>query len=202
MSDKFEDMTFMGHKVIDMTKDGLLQVVKYQQWNISSLEGKAGNPPMIDAEVCEQKINPFPKVTGTPPMPKVKPPKPERCQCLNPDPRIGVITREIFCNRCMLSLPPRPDPLPRKEVISIQPGDVVVLRSPQMLSEKAADHIDKNMTIAFPNSKIVVLEGDMSLGVYREQVESKIPDCPDPPKPPPKRIVTEGKLPKREQVKE
>jgi hypothetical protein len=63
------------------------------------------------------------------------------------------------------------DSFPHKEVISIQPGDVIAISVPGALSEKACEHIKMSMAIAFPGSKSVILEEGMSLEVYREQVK-------------------------------
>jgi uncharacterized protein involved in propanediol utilization len=62
-------------------------------------------------------------------------------------------------------------PLPRKEVISIQPGDVIVLSSPTMLSESMAKMIEMKAQAQFPDNTILVLEDSMTMEVYREQVK-------------------------------
>jgi hypothetical protein len=84
---------------------------------------------------------------NTPPMPKVKDPKPEG----NP-------------------------PLPRKEVISIQPGDVIAVTSSEGTTEKNRNGAADLTHIAFPDNSILLLPNGMSLEVYREQ--DKDDKCP------------------------
>jgi hypothetical protein len=57
----------------------------------------------------------------------------------------------------------------RKEVISIQPGDVVVCKCTAPLTLKESDRIKIDLRRAFPNTKSVFLGESMSLEVYREQ---------------------------------
>jgi hypothetical protein len=63
----------------------------------------------------------------------------------------------------------KPIPLPRKEVISIQPGDVVVVLSPVGLCERAYDNISRSLSNSFPDNKAVILDEGMTMEVYREQ---------------------------------
>ena len=61
----------------------------------------------------------------------------------------------------------------RKEVISIQPGDVIVLMYKQPLTDKACNMIKDAMKPAFPDTKCIVLDGGTTLEVYREQVKDE-----------------------------
>jgi hypothetical protein len=62
-------------------------------------------------------------------------------------------------------------PLPRKEVISIQPGDVVVLTCKCDCTEKQAEAIRLEFKTLFPNNETVLLAGGATLEVYREQAK-------------------------------
>ena len=60
-------------------------------------------------------------------------------------------------------------PLPRKEVISIQPGDVVVVSTPEQMTEREHKGLSDILAEIMPKSKSLILSGGMSLEVYREQ---------------------------------
>jgi len=62
-------------------------------------------------------------------------------------------------------------PLPRKEVISIQPGDVVAVMYPGSLSTKVSICLKEQIREIFPRTDVIILEDGMSLEVYREQVK-------------------------------
>ena len=55
------------------------------------------------------------------------------------------------------------------QVLSLQPGDIVVLRSPDCLSDKEIDCIRNATREVIPNNKIIVLEGNMTIGVIRKE---------------------------------
>ena len=60
----------------------------------------------------------------------------------------------------------------RKEIISIQPGDVIVCKlddSIAPLSIEGIHNLKGHLKHAFPNTKSFILEDGMSLEVYREQ---------------------------------
>ena len=57
----------------------------------------------------------------------------------------------------------------RKEVISIQPGDKIIITSPMVLSEKATSYIIHKVEGLFPGTKCLLLEDGMKMEVYREQ---------------------------------
>jgi hypothetical protein len=59
--------------------------------------------------------------------------------------------------------------LPRKEVISIQPGDVIVLKCDVSLDADAHTACQVSLQNWFPSNKCIVVDGGMSLEVYREQ---------------------------------
>ena len=85
----------------------------------------------------------LPKVTDTPPMPECRPPRPEEyCQC---------------------------NPLPRKEVISIQPGDTIVLDCHGPITAEFHKLAKADIKKAFPGHKSVILHDGLTLEVYREQ---------------------------------
>ena len=61
------------------------------------------------------------------------------------------------------------DPIPRKEVISIQPGDVIVVSSKATLTEAAHAELGDKMKHLFPdNNNVLLMNGD-TMEVYREQ---------------------------------
>ena len=59
--------------------------------------------------------------------------------------------------------------LPRKEVISIQPGDKIAIMHPGVLSEKGYATVKKGFTETFPGTECLILEEGMTMEVYREQ---------------------------------
>ena len=78
--------------------------------------------------------------TKTPPMPECKPPKPDN------------------------------DKLTHKEVISIQPGDVVTVTTPYELSSRATDKLKFNVAEMLPDGvNVIVLSGGATMEVYRER---------------------------------
>ena len=79
----------------------------------------------------------LPEVNETPPMPKVKSPKPED------------------------------DPIVKKEVIQIQPGDVLVLTCNEELDEKRVEEIGSEFELMFPDNKTIILGGGSTLDVHR-----------------------------------
>jgi len=80
-----------------------------------------------------------------PPMPECKPPKPED-----------------YCS----------DKLTNKEVISIQPGDMVTVTTPYELSAIASNELKFNVAEMLPDGvNVIVLSGGATLEVYREQVK-------------------------------
>lgn len=65
------------------------------------------------------------------------------------------------------------DPLPRKEVISIQPGDVVVINLSDTITNEGYYQLLSDLTDRFPNNKHLVLDSGVTLEVYREQVKDE-----------------------------
>ena len=61
------------------------------------------------------------------------------------------------------------DSLPRKEVISIQPGDVVVLTNPYGVSMEQQDLAEADLKRMFPDNESLFLSNGVTLEVYREQ---------------------------------
>ena len=120
--EKQEYMTFMGYKVKEMTRDGLLEVIKYQDWEIKSLkEGQITEPPEIDIEVVAE---------------------------IEPD-------------------------ITRKEVVNIQPGDVIAMSTERPLNEREYDYIVESMKTTFPETKCIILDNAMTMEIYRERKEDK-----------------------------
>jgi len=58
-------------------------------------------------------------------------------------------------------------PIPRKEVISIQPGDVVVVHCSVDLHPDQKERIKEDLRRAFPNNKSIFAGESISLEVYR-----------------------------------
>ena len=57
-----------------------------------------------------------------------------------------------------------------KEVISIQPGDVIVVTTPYILDPSDSDIMKRDLAEIFPDSaNITLLSGGATLDVYREQ---------------------------------
>lgn len=104
-------------------------------------------------------IDAFPKVTDTPPMPRVKPPKLERVPSFNEQ-------FKEFLSEMKAAFGAE---IPRKEVISTQPGDVIVANSPTGLSDKERFELRLGLDQVFPDNKAVILENGITLEVYREQ---------------------------------
>jgi hypothetical protein len=119
MSDKEtkDCMTFMGYNVQGMTRDGLLEVIKWQKWEKGNEVGCLEDAPDIDYDKIAQK----------------------------------------------------PTSLPRKEVISIQPGDVVVLTSKLEYSLQGRNTLNGMLMSLFPNNKTVLLINGDTMEVYRER---------------------------------
>jgi hypothetical protein len=67
-----------------------------------------------------------------------------------------------------------PESLPRKEVISIQPGDVVVLTNPEIVSMEQQDLAETDLKRMFPDNESLFLSGGVTFEVYREQQEWRI----------------------------
>ena len=59
--------------------------------------------------------------------------------------------------------------IPRKEVISIQPGDVIVLDCHGPITQEFHKLAQSDLKEAFPGHKSVILHDGLSLEVYREQ---------------------------------
>lgn len=88
---------------------------------------------------------------------------------------------------------------PCKEVISIQIDTAMITVNEAMSITK--DEYKESLSKGNHSSCKCMIDSIKALAdilktleVYREQAKIKIPDCPDPPKPPPKRIVREGAL--------
>jgi hypothetical protein len=98
--------------------------------------------------------------------PKVKDPKPETCKCKTTTYRNGI------CDRCGGEYdwdrhPSLSSPLPRKEVISIQPGDVISIAVDDPRETHSFCVSDRD------NTYITIPAGSCTLEVYREQAESR-----------------------------
>jgi hypothetical protein len=104
-------------------------------------------------------------------MPKVKDPKTEgtiktdRCLCVKPGYGGGDLAH---CTKCGQEidydgLKPQ-SALPRKEVISIQPGDVITIKQDNPIEWLSFCVPDGQKTVTFPR-------GQFTLEVYREQVK-------------------------------
>jgi hypothetical protein len=71
-----------------------------------------------------------------------------------------------FCSVCGAGAD---DSLPRKEVISVQPGDVVVLTNPHGVSMAQQDLAEADLKRMFPDNESLFLSNGVTLEVYREQ---------------------------------
>lgn len=116
--EKSKCMMFMGYKVQDMTREGLLEVIKYQWWDKGLMDGKCEVSPELDHDKIAQKELPS---------------------------------------------------LPRKEVISIQPGDVIVLNCNGPITTEFRIQAEMDLKAVFRNNQSVILHNGMTLEVYREQ---------------------------------
>jgi len=69
--------------------------------------------------------------------------------------------------------PPKPDntePIPRKEVISIQPGDVAVVTTPYKLSAQSSNKLKFDVAEMMSDGvDVIVLSGGATMEVYREK---------------------------------
>ncbi len=61
------------------------------------------------------------------------------------------------------------EPYISKEVISIQPGDVIVMTLPSEMTSDLRHAITIRLDRMFPNTESIVLGGSETLEVYREQ---------------------------------
>jgi hypothetical protein len=86
-----------------------------------------------------------------------------------PKPQTGTNGEVLQCGVCYGGFYYDTPSLPRKEVISIQPGDVIVLKHPDFLTKETVSRIIKTVEGVWPNNKCLVLDNGMSLEVYREQ---------------------------------
>ncbi len=124
---------------------------------------------MIDGEIVVipdfrlkvEVTNKLPKVPDTPPMPKVKDPKPNWYE--EEYGGDGEYPGKIRIGDTSL---------PRKEVISIQPGDLVALTTPYHLEVPEIDVMKRSVARLLPDgTNVIVLSGGATLEVYREQVK-------------------------------
>lgn len=60
---------------------------------------------------------------------------------------------------------------PRIEVLNLQPGDTLVLRTKQMISAATHAKLVDLMTQTFPGAKVAVVGDDMELHVVRQEPE-------------------------------
>lgn len=61
----------------------------------------------------------------------------------------------------------KPEWLEHLSVLSVQPGDILVVRTRQMLSYKTVEWITEKLRALFPEHRVLILENDMELGVVR-----------------------------------
>lgn len=54
-------------------------------------------------------------------------------------------------------------------VLSLQPEDVVVVRSAMQLSDVAFKHLHEKLQQYFPNNKIILIEPGIDVGVIRKR---------------------------------
>lgn len=55
------------------------------------------------------------------------------------------------------------------QVVSLKPGDVVVLSHPNRLSDRVVERLTASLKNFFPDNRRVVLEENMQLGVARKE---------------------------------
>ena len=121
--------------------------------NQSASGGTVGYGKHID--ITDQQLNPpLPRKEGYQPDNTDKP------EGLNPPTEADTIGGNI----------------PRKEVISIQPGDVVVVTVPDKCTLAECESLTRNVEYLFPGIKSMILDEGASLEVYREQ--GKVDKCP------------------------
>ena len=144
----------------------------------------------------------------TPPMPKVKAPKPEGTISTHRSKAMDVIIealgtaketyqdaikkgstvtcgdivrniRELTGILKSLEANNSEDTPVRKEVISIQAGDLVTISTDERLTAAQADHAFKIVLKSCPKANVIFLDNGMTLEVYREQVGDQSEDeCP------------------------
>ena len=86
-----------------------------------------------------------------------------KCICETPTFQMGPIHGVLICGVCGGNYPGNPETLPRKEVISIQPGDVITIKQDNPIEWLSFCVTDSHSNrITFPRGKFV-------LEVYREQ---------------------------------
>jgi hypothetical protein len=121
--------------------------------------------------------NQLPKVTETPLMPKVKDPKPEECSCETPTFQPGRVHGMLICGVCNGTYPGNSESgdkckvcqnMPRKEVISIQPGDVIVMTLVKECTTDLLNKVGDELRDKFPDNFCYVLAGGNKLDVYRK----------------------------------
>ena len=60
-------------------------------------------------------------------------------------------------------------PRMKRSVVTVRPGDTVILQSPQPLPQAARENITKTMNRLFPNNTVLVLESGLEFRVARKQ---------------------------------
>lgn len=55
------------------------------------------------------------------------------------------------------------------EVFNYRPGDTIIIKTKEHLSEVACERIEKILEMAFPGMKAVILENGMDMEILREQ---------------------------------
>jgi hypothetical protein len=186
--DDESDLIFMGHKTKDMTKGGLLEVVKYLRWELKCMHGIVEQPPEIDIDICEQKegsksgfrqgehegrlrcntcgatVEDSGQMEA---LDKAGIEQKPTSEIL--DETLEVLMKKAQAYENITASSEWKSPLPRKEVISIQPGDVVVMSSKCDYSLKERNTLNDGLKALFPYNKSVLLINGDSLEVYREQ---------------------------------
>jgi hypothetical protein len=148
----------------------ILEWYEVEKFNIFDVD----SPDLFEA-LRQAYESSLPEVTDTPPMPKVKDPKPEDTL----DIPVSVKALNWLIEQEQARQLAEKSDLPRKEVISIQPGDVAVIKADASINEKGQDYIRKQLNNTFPDNKTIILDQGMSLEVYREQGKpSKAANCP------------------------
>lgn len=58
--------------------------------------------------------------------------------------------------------------LPKLEVVNVNPGDIILIKTEHILSMNQIEKIADQMKIIFPRNSCVILDNGLTIEVYRE----------------------------------
>jgi len=58
------------------------------------------------------------------------------------------------------------------EALCVMPGDIVIFKSPELITKTNVESLRAALEDEFPNNKVLILDGGCDLGVVREGVDS------------------------------